>query len=126
MQIIHRVKNNICWISLKDDPVEKSAPKPSRAKELQERLTPLLEETALAGVVLDFKNLEHISSGEIGDIVSFFQILEKRQIQLVLCQMNEKLSMLFRMTDLDKILPIFPTEKEALACFAQGGDSRKE
>ncbi|MBF0276262.1 MAG: STAS domain-containing protein [SAR324 cluster bacterium] len=97
----------------------------NEANEMKERLYPLFKKSLLNGAVLNFKGLEHISSGEIGNIVSFFQFLESLQKKMVLCQLNDKLLMLFRMTDLDKIIDIYETEKDAIASFSPRAEQSK-
>jgi anti-sigma B factor antagonist len=66
-------------------------------------------------VVLDFSNVQYISSQAIGIVIQLHKKLSTlKRSSLVLCGVGERLMELIKITRLDRILKIKPTQKEAV------------
>ena len=69
-------------------------------------------------VILDFEKVEYLSSQAIGIIINLNKKLAAlKNSKLVLCSVGPKLAELIRITRLDKILTIKPTQREAVKHF---------
>ncbi len=69
-------------------------------------------------LVLDFEKVDYISSQAIGIVLTLNKKLSAlKQSRLVLCGVGPKLMELLRITRLDKILTIKPTQREAGKIF---------
>ncbi|HRK30914.1 MAG TPA: STAS domain-containing protein [Tepidisphaeraceae bacterium] len=70
-------------------------------------------------IVLDFEKVQYLSSQAIGIVLTMNKKLAALpHSKLVLCGVGEKLMQLIKITRLDKILTIKPSQKEALKVFA--------
>jgi anti-sigma B factor antagonist len=66
-------------------------------------------------VILDFEKVQYLSSQAIGIVLTMNKKLTALpHSKLVLCGVGEKLMQLIKITRLDKILTIKPSQKEAL------------
>jgi anti-sigma B factor antagonist len=86
---------------------------------IQRQLFQLVDEQDKRIMILDFSRVEFLSSQAIGIIIG----LNKRMAalahsKLLLCGVNSKLQELLRITRLDKVLKVKPTQKEAINSLA--------
>jgi len=66
-------------------------------------------------IILDFEQVEYLSSQAIGIVITLYKKLSAlKNSKLVLCGVSAKLQELLRITRLDKLLTIKPTQREAL------------
>jgi len=66
-------------------------------------------------LILDFEQVEYLSSQAIGIVLTLNKKLAKlKNTSMVLCGVGPKLMELIKITRLDKILQIRPSQKEAL------------
>ena len=78
----------------------------------------LVDEDKADRVVLDFSKVQYLSSQAIGIILTLNKKLTGSSgggQNLVLCGIGPQLMQLLKVTRLDRILTILPTQKEALA-----------
>jgi anti-sigma B factor antagonist len=69
-------------------------------------------------IILDFTQVEFLSSQAIGILLTMNKKLNAlKGSKLVLCGVGSRLTELLRITRLDKILTIKPTQKEAVEAF---------
>src|SRR6478752_284354 len=69
-------------------------------------------------LVLDFEKVEYLSSQAIGIILNLNKKLSVlKNSKMVLCGVGPKLQELLRITRLDKILTVKPTQREAVRVF---------
>jgi anti-sigma B factor antagonist len=86
---------------------------------IQKELFILVDEQDKRIMILDFSRVEFISSQAIGIVIGLNRRLTKLpKSKLLLCGINSKLIELLRITRLDKVLTIKPTQKEAIASLA--------
>lgn len=85
------------------------------------RLNQLVDEEDRRKVILDFERVQYLSSQAIGILLSLKKKLDALpHSKLVLCGIQPRLNELLRITRLDKVLVMKPTQKEALASFTGG------
>lgn len=86
------------------------------AVRLREELLALIEQ-GHKKLVLDLSRVEFIDSSGLGLLVSVMKALGGHQ-HLVLCNMKDSVYSVFRLTRMDKIFIILPTERDALERLA--------
>ena len=65
-------------------------------------------------ILIDFKDLQYISSTGLGVFVSYMDRLRDRQIQMVLYGMSYKVQNVFAILGIDKLLTIVANKEAAL------------
>jgi anti-sigma B factor antagonist len=71
-------------------------------------------------IILDFEKVQYLSSQAIGVILTLHKKMGAlKNSQLVLCGVGPKLMELLKITRLDRILTIKPTQEEAVKVFTQ-------
>jgi len=66
-------------------------------------------------IVLDFERVEYLSSQAIGIVLTMNKKLSAlKNSRLILCGVNDKLMQLIKITRLDRILTIKPSQREAV------------
>ena len=75
----------------------------------------LIDEEDRRRLILDFERVQYLSSQAIGIIMAMRKKLAVlKKSQLVLCSVNPPLVQLLKITGLDKVLVVKPTQKEAV------------
>ncbi len=65
-------------------------------------------------ILLDFSNLEYLSSSGIRTLVECQKSVESQKGIFAFCALNAQIEELFQVVQLDKVFKIFPSEFEAL------------
>jgi anti-sigma B factor antagonist len=92
---------------------------PVQLEMIQKQLFQLVDEQDKRLVILDFSKVEFLSSQAIGIVIGLHRRLSTLpHSQLLLCGVNGKLIELLRITRLDKVLKVKPTQKEAINSLA--------
>jgi len=87
-------------------------------EDIAKELYRLVEAEDRRKLILDFEKVEYLSSQAIGIILNLKKKLDElKNSKLVLCGVGPKLAELLRITRLDKILTIKPTQREAVKHF---------
>lgn len=82
------------------------------------RLYALIDEQDRRKMILDFEKVQYLSSQAIGILLTMKKKLDALpNSTLVLCGIGTRLAELLRITRLDRVLTIKPTQKEAMAQF---------
>jgi anti-sigma B factor antagonist len=68
-------------------------------------------------VVLDFNQLQQMSSMMIGRIMALSQECKDHQIKLKLCSLQPHIREVFRTTGLNRLLKVYDTQDKAVASF---------
>jgi anti-sigma B factor antagonist len=88
---------------------------PAELERIGHALYRLVEEDGKRSVLLDFSKVKYLSSQAIGIILTLNKKLSQVQdSSVVLCGVGPQLLQLLKITRLDKILRIMPTQAEAL------------
>jgi anti-anti-sigma factor len=75
----------------------------------------LIDEEDRRRIILDFEKVQYISSQAIGIVMAMRKKLAAlKHGKLVLCSVNAPLQQLLKLTGLDKLLTVKPTQKEAM------------
>jgi anti-anti-sigma factor len=79
----------------------------------------LVENEGHTNIVLDLSEVWALSSLALGILANFQQKIEARHGRLKLCGLNPNVKQLFRMTKLEQIFNIHPTDQDALQDFVR-------
>ncbi len=74
----------------------------------------LVEKKAIRKLIIDFRNVEFLSSSMLGILVSLQKRIAGIDGQVVLCGMRPNLMKVFQITQLDRILIFAKDESEAM------------
>ena len=77
----------------------------------------LVDELGRRKVLLNFGNVEFMSSAALGKLITLHRKLQAVQGKLVLCNIAKSIMEIFEITKLDKILTITPDEQSGLQSF---------
>lgn len=87
-------------------------------EEIAGELYRLVDEEDRRKIVLDFEKVEYLSSQAIGIVMTLYKKLSAlKNGKLVLCSVGPKLTELLRITRLDRVLAVKPTQREAVKSF---------
>jgi anti-sigma B factor antagonist len=88
---------------------------PVQLEEISAAVYRLVDAEDKRRIILDFEQVEYLSSQALGILMALNKKLGKLpHSQLVLCGVGPTLLQLLKITALDKVLKIKPTQKEAL------------
>jgi anti-sigma B factor antagonist len=87
-------------------------------QEIQEELLPILEKVKERKVVINFGNVTFLSSSALGMLVRAYKRCKQANIQLKLCCIAPDIREVFTITNLDKMLEIYDTARQAEEAFA--------
>ncbi|MDP6478572.1 MAG: STAS domain-containing protein [Phycisphaerales bacterium] len=82
-----------------------------------EELDVVVADAASPRIVLDFSQVEHLSSSALGMLITLNSRLQDRSGSLCLAHVNETISEVFRITRLDRVLHIEPDLASARAAL---------
>ena len=86
--------------------------------QIGERLSELIQAESEPRVLLDFKNVEHLSSAMLGVLITLNKRLAKRQGRLSLAGIQPQVYEVFKITRLDKLFTIRSTVEAAIQALA--------
>jgi len=84
---------------------------------LENSIIPLVEKKQGINLVLDFSNVEFLSSSALGLLIRVSKKIYESNGQLRLCAISDSIMQIFRITRLDKIFKILPDPQQALESF---------
>src|SRR4029079_5320405 len=77
----------------------------------------MIDESENPKLLLDFSNVDHLSSAALGMLINANNRIKQRNGQLRLCNIKPQILEVFIITKLNKLFRILPTRPEALASF---------
>ena len=83
-------------------------------QQLGEELRQLVDKQYLVKIVVNFERVKFLSSAVLGKLISLHKRLAKEKGRLALCCINKDVMQVFKITRLDKLIPIFKSEEHAL------------
>lgn len=86
-------------------------------QELGQELFALVDQAHRTKLLLNFANVQFLSSGALGKLRALESRVAKRGGVVKLCSINSNIYEVFRITRFDTIFEIFKTEADALASF---------
>jgi anti-sigma B factor antagonist len=88
---------------------------PLELKNIGESLYTLVDDQDKRLMILDFEKVQYLSSQAIGIVITLHKKLSAlKNSRLVLCGVTPKLQELLKITRLDRLLTVKPTQREAL------------
>lgn len=85
--------------------------------ELGEELRHVVGSQAATRVLLDFRNVEHLSSAALGMLITLDKEVKKQKGALKLSNINSQIFEVFKITRLNKLFQIHDSADAALAAF---------
>ena len=85
--------------------------------EIGEEISSLVEAEAGIKLLLDFENVEHLSSAALGMLITVNQAVGHNEGHLVLAEIDPNIYEVFKITRLNKLFEIYETSQEALQKF---------
>jgi anti-sigma B factor antagonist len=79
-----------------------------------EQLFGLVEESGRRKILLNFDNVDYLSSAALGKLVTMHKKVMAVGGKLVLCSISPNIFEVFKITKLNQVFKIFPNEEEAL------------
>ena len=79
-----------------------------------EQLFALVDNDKKKKIVLDFSNVDYLSSAALGKIIALNNKVKKEGGKLVLCKIKEDIKEVFTITRLDKLIKIVDDQQAAL------------
>src|SRR5207302_377065 len=86
-------------------------------QKIGEDLFSLVEELGRKKILLNFSNVEYLSSAALGKLITLNKKVKAAQGKLVMCNINEDIFEVFKITNLDKMFSIQKDEQTALQMF---------
>ena len=88
---------------------------PESIQELGQELFDLIEQDERSKILLNFCNVEFLSSAALGKLITFEKKVKKNGADLILTNIAPEIFQVFAITNLDKLFQIKDTEADALA-----------
>ena len=89
-------------------------------EEIKQALEAMIDERERIKLLLDFTNVDHLSSAALGMLINVNNRIKQANGQLRLAAIKPQIYEVFVITKLNKLFRILPTRTEALASFNQG------
>jgi anti-sigma B factor antagonist len=86
-------------------------------EEIRLTLNALIDEVDQPKMLLDFSNVDHLSSAALGMLINCNNRVKQKNGQLRLSNIKDQILEVFKITKLNRLLHILPTRQEALASF---------
>jgi anti-sigma B factor antagonist len=81
---------------------------------MQDSIMPLIEENQGIKLVIDFSNVEFLSSSVLGLLIKISKKVYETAGELRLCSISDKINEIFKITRLDKVFQISPDKDNAI------------
>jgi anti-sigma B factor antagonist len=82
-----------------------------------EQMFQLIEEDGVKKLLLNFENVEYLSSAALGKLITLNKKVKKVNGILKLCCIKPEIYEVFEITNLNKVFQILDTEEKALGAF---------
>ncbi len=85
--------------------------------QIGERVNALIDQHAKPRLLLDFANVDHLSSAALGMLINANNRIREKNGELRLCDIKRQILEVFAITKLDKLFRIYPDRDAALKSF---------
>ena len=99
--------------------VEKKILDELNIKEIGDELMELVEQHKKEKILINFENVEYLSSAALGKLITLNKKMQSRNGQLKLCEIAPSIYEIFKITKLNKFFEIHESEADALAAFSK-------
>jgi anti-sigma B factor antagonist len=86
-------------------------------KSIEESVLPLVRHGAHTKLLIDFSNVNFLSSAVLGTLIRVLTTMKKYNGRMVLCSINDKVFEIFRITRLNQVFEIYPDFSQAMKSF---------
>lgn len=83
---------------------------------LEKKLSQLIE-AGHKKILVDFGRIDYLSSAGMRLLLSVTKKIKSKEGKIVMCAMNDDVMEIIKMAGFERILNIYPTEKEAIAAL---------
>lgn len=112
MNLDHKVVNDLLVLALREKRLDAGI-----AIQFKERVAEFVNQGHKA-ILLDMNAVDFIDSSGLGAIVSCLKILGLKG-QISLCNLTAPVQAMFKLTRMEKVFPIYPTEEQALEALTK-------
>ena len=85
--------------------------------DIQNTLNAMVEEEPQPRLLLDFSNVDHLSSAALGALININNKIKAKNGQLRLANIKPQIREVFTITKLDKLFRIYPARADAMTSF---------
>lgn len=85
--------------------------------EISEQLAGIVEAQPVGNLLLSFKNVEHLSSAALSMLITLKKKVEEKRGKLKLSDINPQILEVFKITRLNQLFDIHPSQDKARASF---------
>ncbi|MCK4658291.1 MAG: STAS domain-containing protein [Phycisphaerae bacterium] len=85
--------------------------------EIEEELLRLVDSRSTINLLLNFQNVEHLSSAALGMLIKLKEQVSKKSGRLKLSDIRPQIYQVFKITQLNKLFDIHPLAADALKSF---------
>ena len=86
-------------------------------QQIGDEISALIEQVTTPKLLIDFSNVQHLSSAALGTLIKVEQQVRKKHGQLRLSSIDKNIREIFEITKLDKMFQIHESNDQALASF---------
>jgi anti-sigma B factor antagonist len=90
-------------------------------QQLGQELNVLVDKQNMIRLVINFSKIKFLSSAVLGKMISLNKKITAQKGQMAFCNINPDIMQVFKITRLDKLIPIFDDEDEAVKGVAKPG-----
>ncbi|MBF0288903.1 MAG: STAS domain-containing protein [SAR324 cluster bacterium] len=111
LKLKHRIKEDTCILDIEGHLIEKYS--------LQLRLytIELINSHPSHTFIINLEKTVRLDSAGLEQFVLLYKHAKEKQIDLAICHCNELINGVLKATRMDEIIPVYVTEKDALASF---------
>ncbi|MBF0280250.1 MAG: STAS domain-containing protein [SAR324 cluster bacterium] len=107
MELSHRIESEICIVYINGEVSPNT-------DELRTYLLPFLTDTQFKGLIINLEGVPFIGSTTVAIVLEAYQTIQNRRAHFALCQLNEINQKILSFTQINNIIDVFMTEKEAI------------
>lgn len=86
-------------------------------QQIGEEIAGLIDQSTSPRLLINFTNVEHLSSAALGTLITINNKVRQKAGQLRLCHIDPQIYEVFVITRLNKLFQIFENEQQALETF---------
>lgn len=90
-------------------------------QQLGQELMELVDDQYIVKMVINFEHVKFLSSAVLGKLISLSKRIAEEKGRLAFCNIREEILQVFKITRLDKIIPIAESEGAAIKMVQKGG-----
>jgi len=113
LRFIAEPRGDVCVVTFTDRKILDE----SNIQEIGQQLTDLIEKQYKVKMLLNFENVEYLSSAALGKLITINKRIREENGKLKLCCIRPQIYEVFKITKLNKLFDIYDDEERALMRF---------